>query len=131
MRVPLLIGAALALVAVPAAAQSPIEGLWTNPKRTVTVRIMPCGSMWCGQVVDATAKAKRKAAKQGVTTLVGEPLLNGLAPAGPGKWKGRVYVPRYRTHVGGKLELEGRNSLSVAGCFAGIICKKQLWTRVS
>lgn len=127
----LLAALAAAGLSTPAAAKSPLEGLWTSPKGNVTVRIAPCGRLLCGEVVDASAKAKRRAAKQGVTKLVGEPLLNNIEPAGPGKWKGRVFVPRLRTHVGGNITMKNANSMQVSGCFAGLVCKSAVYRRVS
>jgi uncharacterized protein (DUF2147 family) len=127
---PIAIALLLMAQAAPAAAANPLAGLWTNPKKTLTVRIAPCGAKMCGEVVRASEKARQKAARQGVPDLVGEPLLNGLTPVGPGKWKGRIYVPRFRTHVGGDFVLEGSGRLRVAGCYAGVVCRKQLWTRV-
>ncbi|GAA4024696.1 hypothetical protein GCM10022280_26980 [Sphingomonas swuensis] len=121
---------AAALVAAPASAQSPLEGLWTSPKGNVTVRIAPCGARLCGQVVEASAKAQRRAAKQGVPRLVGEPLLNNIEPAGPGKWKGRVYVPRLKSHVGGNITMQGRDRMQVSGCLAGILCKSAVYRRI-
>jgi uncharacterized protein (DUF2147 family) len=122
--------AAAALLATPAAARSPLEGLWTSPKGNVTVRIAPCGRLLCGEVVQASAKAKRRAAKQGVSQLVGEPLLNNIEPAGPGRWKGRVYVPRIRKHVGGRISMQDPNRMEVAGCFAGLICRSAVYRRI-
>lgn len=122
--------AAALLVATPADAKSPIEGLWANPKHSIVVRIGPCGPQWCGKVVKATAKAEAKAAKQGYDGLEGEKLLSNIVPAGNGRWKGRVYVPRFGTHVGSSIVLVGPDKLNVSGCVAGIICKKQQWTRV-
>jgi len=123
--------ASAALIAAPAAARSPLEGLWTSPKGNVTVRIAPCGPSLCGQVVEASAKARRKAAKQGVARLVGEPLLNNIQPAGAGKWKGRVYVPRLKSHVGGNITMQGRDQMQVSGCFAGVVCRSAVYRRVS
>jgi uncharacterized protein (DUF2147 family) len=120
----------LALAATPAAA-SPLVGLWTSPKGNVTVRIAPCGRVLCGEVVEASARAKRRAAKQGVATLVGEPLLNNIAPAGPGKWTGKVFVPRLRTHVGGRITMQGHDRMQVSGCYAGILCRSAVYRRVS
>jgi uncharacterized protein (DUF2147 family) len=130
---PLAIAAAAltALAAAsPASAASPLVGVWTSPKGNVTVRIKPCGSLLCGEVVDASARAKRRAAKQGVTKLVGEPLLNNIAPAGPGKWTGKVFVPRLRTHVGGRITMQSPDRMQISGCYAAIICRSAVYRRV-
>ncbi|WP_029941842.1 DUF2147 domain-containing protein [Sphingomonas astaxanthinifaciens] len=116
--------------ATPALAQSPIEGLWTNPKRSVVVRIAPCGPAWCGRVVKASAHEEEKAARHGVENLEGEQMLTGLRPAGAGKWKGQVYVPKIRSKVGSTVTMKSPGRMSVSGCFAGIICKTQVWTKV-
>ena len=93
------------LVAVPSAAgaQSPIEGVWTNPKESVTVRIAPCGQSLCGKVVSATAKAKRDAANGGTRNLIGTTILSNVTPAGVNKWKGRVFMPKANRHATGNF----------------------------
>jgi uncharacterized protein (DUF2147 family) len=122
-------GAAL-LAAAPAVAASPIEGLWTNKKKSVVVRIAPCGANWCGKVVSATAREEAKAAKYGVDELEGEQMLTALRPAGDGRWKGQVFVPKLGRKVGSTLTMPSRNQIKVSGCFAGIVCKTQYWSRV-
>jgi uncharacterized protein (DUF2147 family) len=112
-------GAMLALP-VPAEAASPIEG----------VRIAPCGPAWCGKVVSATAREEAKAARYGVDDLEGEQMLTGLKPSGAGRWKGQVYVPKLRRKVGSTVTMSSRNQLKVSGCFAGIVCRTQVWTKV-
>ena len=131
MRIVSLLGASLLLAAAPAAAQSPIEGTWANPKKSVVVRIAPCGSAWCGKVVHASAKQKAKAARNGVEELEGEQMLTGLRPAGPGRWTGQVYVPKVRSKVGSTVTMQSRDRMKVSGCFLGVVCKTQVWTRVS
>ena len=122
--------ALLAAAPTAAAGQSPIEGLWTNHKKSVVVRIAPCGRNWCGAVVSANAREEAKAAKYGMDDLEGETLLTALRPAGAARWKGQVYVPKLGRKVGSTVTMTTRNQMKVSGCFAGIICKTQLWSRV-
>ena len=129
-RIATLIAAALVLAPAPALAASPLEGLWRNPKGSVTVRIAPCGPQLCGRVVAASAKAKAKAAEGGTEQLPGTMILSGITPAGANRWKGRVFLPRQNRHATGNLRLAG-NRLEVEGCMLAIICKSQVWTRVS
>jgi uncharacterized protein (DUF2147 family) len=122
--------ALLAATPAPAAMGSPIEGLWTNRKKSVVVRIAPCGPAWCGKVVSATAREEAKAAKYGMDDLEGEQMLTALRPVGTGRWKGQVYVPKLRRKVGSTVTMPSRNQIKVSGCFAGIMCKTQFWSRV-
>ena len=125
-----ILAAALALAPAPALAASPIEGLWRNPKGSVTVRIAPCGQQLCGRVVSASAKAKAKAAEGGTERLLGTTILSQIKPVGANRWKGRVFLPKQNRHATGHLQLAG-NRLTVEGCLLAIICKDQTWTKVS
>ena len=122
----------LALVAVPAVAApaSTLEGVWRNPKGSVTVRIGQCGPTMCGRVVNASASAKAKAAQGGTEALVGTTILSNIRPAGANRWKGRVFLPKQNMHATGNLRLAG-NRLTVQGCVLGFVCKDQTWVRVS
>ncbi len=128
-RFAVLAAALLALSPSPALAASPLEGTWTNPKRSVTVRIAPCGQQLCGRVVSANAKARRDAAQGGTERLVGTTILKNLRPTGANRWKGQVFLPKQNRHAGANLRLSG-NRLTVQGCLLGIICKDQTWSRV-
>ena len=125
-----LIAGALVLAAAPAAAKSPLEGLWRTPKGTATVRIEPCGQQLCGKMIAASNQVRRKAKKQGAPNIVGKTVLNSIERTGPNRWKSRVFVPKLGSHVGGSLVLKGRDLLTVRGCIAGLICKSQAWHRV-
>lgn len=128
-RIALTLAAALAFAPAPAIAASPLEGTWTNPKRSVTVRIAPCGEKLCGRVVTASAKAKRDAAQGGTRSLIGATILKDLRPAGANRWRGQVFLPKQNRHAGANLRLSG-NRLVVQGCLLGLICKDQTWSRV-
>ena len=122
-----------ALLASPALAASPIEGQWTNPARSVTVRIAPCGgNLLCGRVTSATSDARAKAAAAGTPRLVGTELMSRLVPAGGGAWQGEFFVPDRNVRAPGELRLLGPRTLEIEGCaVAGILCKTQQWTRVA
>jgi uncharacterized protein (DUF2147 family) len=110
---------------------APIEGNWTNPARSVTVAIHPCGNSWCGTVVAATDKAKADAAKGGTPDLIGTQLMTGFAATSKGQWKGRLFVPdiNFRSHA--TIVPVSATTLKVRGCaLRGLGCKSQLWSRV-
>ena len=117
-------------LATAARAGSPIEGNWINPKRSVTVRIAPCGANWCGRVVSASADAKAKAAAGGTARLVGTQLMTDLRATGEGSWRGSIFVPDRNVRAEGEVRLIGPRTLEVEGCaMSGILCKSQQWTR--
>jgi len=124
---------AIALVASPAFAASPIEGQWTNPARSVTVRIAACGGgSLCGRIVGASPDAKAKAAAAGTPRLIGTELMSRIVPAGEGAWRGIFFVPDRNVRAPGELRLLGPRTLEIEGCaMAGLLCKSQQWTRVA
>ena len=123
---------AAALIATPAIAASSLEGQWTNPGRSVTVRIAPCGRSLCGRVVSASSSAKGKAAAAGTPRLIGTELMSGLVPIGEGAWRGQFFVPDRNLRADGELHLLGPRTIKIEGCAVpGILCKSQQWTRVA
>jgi uncharacterized protein (DUF2147 family) len=113
------------------AADSSIEGRWSNPKGSVVVHVAPCGDAYCGHVVSASARAQANAREAGTPRLVGTQILSGLKPDGKGSYKGKVFVPKRNIHASATVRAIGRNSMSVTGCaIAGLICDNQTWTRV-
>ncbi len=120
----------LALVAMAAADPAPIEGRWKNPSGRVTVLIVACGEFYCGSVIAAAESARADARRGGTANLVGTQLMSGFKPAGPGKWRGRMFVPDINHRSNAELRLLGPGQLKVTGCMVGrMICKSQLWTR--
>src|SRR5687768_7250328 len=70
---------------------------WINPSKSVVVEIAMCGGVaFCGHVRWASSKAVADAGAKGTYQLVGTELLHSFAPAGPGRWKGRLFVPGLR-----------------------------------
>ncbi len=123
---------ATALIATPALAASPIEGQWTNPARSVTVRIAPCGKSLCGRVVSATPGARAKAAAAGTPRLVGTELMSRLIPIEDRAWQGEFFVPDRSMRAAGELHLVGPRTIEIKGCaLPGILCKSQQWTKVA
>ncbi|MES2120266.1 MAG: DUF2147 domain-containing protein [Pseudomonadota bacterium] len=124
--------AAIALFATAPAAASGLEGSWTNPARSITVKIGPCGATQCGRVTSASAKARADAAYGGTERLLGIELISGIEPAGPGRWRAEIFVPDQNIHSSGELALTGPNRMVVRGCvIGGLICKEQVWTRAA
>jgi len=118
------------LFATLAADPAPVEGRWKNPSGRVVVAIEACGEALCGTVISATESARADARRGGTEQLVGTQLMSGFTPAGPGTWRGRMFVPDLNHRSKAELRLLGDSQLKVTGCAVGrMICKSQLWTR--
>jgi uncharacterized protein (DUF2147 family) len=112
------------------AAQS-LEGNWTNPKRSVIVKVERCGDAYCGTVSWASQHNREKVADKG-RQLVGAPILTGLRPAGDGLFKGQAFEPKRNIRGSATVRQLGANTMVVKGCAVlGIFCKEQRWTRVT
>jgi len=116
-----------------AASSAALEGQWRNPKGSVLVRLAPCGNAYCGTVVRASEKAKASARKAGTENLVGTRILSNVRPTGDGSFKGQAFDPKRNVRAPATIRVINPNSIEVRGCaIAGmLLCKEQLWTRVS
>lgn len=136
------------LIACPGAAQTPAQtanpsaavaalpdgaylGTWQNPSGSVRIRASRCGSVVCGTIVFANDKAKADAKRGGTDPLIGTQLFEEFTARGPNQWRGRVFVPDMNRRVTGTATLETPNTIRVEGCAARVICRNQVWTRVS
>lgn len=120
--------AVLALMAVPAFAADPVEGLWqtqVDDGAYAHVQLAPCGQAICGTIARTfNASGEYKSPN------LGKQLVIDMMPQGGGRYQGQVWRPSNDKVYLGKIELNG-NSLSLAGCIAGgLLCSKQTWQRV-
>lgn len=108
-------------------------GTWRNKSDSVHVQVTPCGDgERCGTVVWANEKAKSDAAKGGTENLVGTQMLRKFREGKKGAWKGKAFVADMGKEFSGTVRPLDYNTMEVKGCIAGgLICKKQIWTRVN
>ena len=115
-----------------AASAKSIEGRWANPKGSVIVEVQRCGSAYCGTVQYAAPKARDSARKGGTPAIIGTRVLTGLTEQGNGTFVGRAFDPKRNIQVPATVRQVDADTLFVKGCAAaGLICKQQLWKRVS
>ena len=105
---------------------------WRNPKDSVRIRFSPCGQdRVCGVVTWASDKAKEDARRGGTQQLVGTNLFRNFERVAPGQYKGHVFVPDMNRTFSGHMEIKGDSMIGKGCVLAGLICKQQVWTRIS
>lgn len=133
----ILAAAVAALIATPALAEAPIEGLWNTPEHGGQVRIFGCGDSFCGKVVSSDRFAsnpnltdeKNKDAALRNRPLKGLQILSGFS-GGPSEWKGgSVYNPEDGGTYHGTIKLADPDTLKLTGCIIVPLCKTQTWHR--
>jgi uncharacterized protein (DUF2147 family) len=127
-------------VATPIAAQAgaggggalPVASEWRNPRNTVHIRLTPCGEdRMCGIVTWASDKAKADARRGGTDQLVGANLFRDFRRVSADQYKGRVFVPDLNRTFSGHMQIKGDSMIGKGCVLAGLICKQQVWTRIS
>lgn len=111
----------------------PLLGYWTNEARSVVIMIAPCGdNRVCGTVQSASEKAQADAARGGTPKLIGAELLRSFAPVGPGRWKGRLFVPDLNQRSTAEIIQRDADRLQIRGCAVGrLLCESQTWFRTT
>ncbi len=107
-------------------------GFWLTETGSSRVRITPCGSGFCGTIVNAPGKgldAKNPDPALRGRSVVGVQILDARQPQGGG-YSGSLYNPNDGKTYSGSLKLTGPDTLEVSGCVMSVFCKQQTWTRV-
>ena len=113
IRKSILAAAMAGLLATPTLAAEVIEGTWLRPSTGTLVRFAPCGSNFCGTVLNGTYKGKS----------IGK--MSGSA----GKYNGSITDLAASKTYKGKARISG-NTMDLKGCVAGgLICKGENWKR--
>src|SRR4029453_6812294 len=130
MKRMLLLIASLLMVAPAAGSAQSLEGQWTNPKRSVIVKVERCGDAYCGTVSWASQHNREKVADNG-RQLVGTRILTDLKPTGNGLYKGQALEPKRNIRGSATVRQVGANTMVVKGCaLLGMFCREQRWTRL-
>lgn len=124
---------------LPAAAQQPQTappgpvGEWEVAKRVARITIADCDNRLWGVVswearpgVDSKNSDERL---RGRPTL-GMPVLLGLRQTGANKWQGQIYNSEDGRTYDASISMRDENTLRVQGCFLGVLCGGESWTRV-
>ena len=121
--------AAAVIAAAPASPPTVQVQHWVNPSGSVQVRTASCGAKLCGWITWASAEAIADAREGGVPQVVRLQLLQGYEPVGPGRWRGRVFVPDWNRTFSSTITQVAPDRLKISGCVVGgFICKSQIWT---
>ena len=138
-RFALALAAAVTLVAAPAFAADPVEGVWLTAGGGGKVTIGPCAGKadrMCGAITwlkdPADAKAldsKNPDPALQKRPLIGLPMLWGFKQAAPGKWSGgKIYDPGSGKTYDSKMNVAPDGTLKVNGCVL-VVCQAQTWKR--
>ena len=115
-------------------------GVWADEDGISHIRIAPCGQRLCGHIIwleapnhsDGRPKTDDKNPDKTLRKrpLLGLTILSGLRPDRKrSKLKGRVYNAQDGNTYDVYLHPRG-SRMKVEGCFFGILCGSQVWTRV-
>ncbi|MBD3676999.1 MAG: DUF2147 domain-containing protein [Rhodobacteraceae bacterium] len=125
-----LAAAFLAVLAGPALAADPVEGIWqTKPDDNGNfgyVRIAPCGERFCGVLIRAFGGDGQPMESDNI----GKRIVWDMAPQGGGAYgDGKVWSPDRDKTYNSKMELQG-DQLAVSGCVLFVCRDGGTWTRV-
>lgn len=132
-----LASAAVAVLATPALAADPVEGLWLVEAGTAKIKVAPCAdkAKMCGQISwlknGAAKDANNPDASLRDRSLIGMLMIRDFKPAGPGKWTGgKIYDPSSGKTYGSKMSANANGTLKVEGCVS-VVCQAQTWKRAN
>ena len=139
MKHPLVSAILLVLFVAPAIAAAPPAGAnatgeWIVADTTARIRIAPCGNALCGKIswtkTPSGSDENNPDPEKRSRLILGLEILSGMAPAGPNRWKGRVYNAQNGKTYDAVMSLESADVLRTDGCvLGGLLCGGENWTR--
>ena len=115
------------------------NGIWTLDSGKVTVRIAPCGSNLCGEIValakplnkQGLPKVDKKNPNEALRNrpLIGLTILANMKSSGENKWQGTIYNADDGRTYSSYMKLSGDN-MKVKGC-VGPFCKTMKFIRTN
>ena len=134
MKQAILAAFGLALLVLPAEAQSPDpSGTWLTQSGDTRVRIAKCGAALCGIIVSSTYQkdVNNPDPKLRERSMVGVQMISDIRPTGDG-FSGQLYNPQDGKTYTGKLKVMSPTTLQLSGCvLGGLICRSQTWTKAN
>jgi uncharacterized protein (DUF2147 family) len=134
MKQAILAAFGLALLGLPAQAQSPDpSGTWLTQSGDTRVRIAKCGAALCGIIVSSTYQkdVNNSDPKLRERSMVGVQMISDIRPTGDG-FSGQLYNPQDGKTYTGKLKVMSPTTLQLSGCvLGGLICRSQTWTKAN
>ena len=130
----------LALIAAPALAADPVQGIWLARGGAGAISIAPCLSAqdqlcgtitWVRNPADAvTLDANNPIPAMRVRPILGMPVLWGHRQTAPGRWSGgKIYDPNSGRTYNSRISMQPDGLLKVEACVA-VVCQVQSWSRV-
>jgi len=143
----LLIAAVLVPTGHVQAASADPTGIWRKAQqgeRPGKIEVFRCGSgkrylcakiVWLQDPNDSQGRPLHDVRNENPSMrdrpILGLPIINGLAPAGPNVWKGNIYNPEDGNTYSATLTLVSRNQINLKGCKAWLLCGERTWLRTS
>ena len=119
-------------------------GEWLVEDRSARMKIVRCpqgqtqalwGVIWA-QSKPGFDTANRDPSMRG-RPLLGIPILIDMRQTKPNRWEGKIYDPKGTALISGggiydaNITLNEKDMLEVRGCFGGLICDGEDWTRIT
>jgi uncharacterized protein (DUF2147 family) len=114
------------------AAEADLVGTWTTDGGDSRIRVVPCGTAYCGTIVWAKTNdvdRHNPDASLRKRPVVGITLTKNMKADGSGSLAGSMYNPENGKTYEVTMRSQGRDGLEVGGCVLGFLCGSETWTR--
>lgn len=108
-------------------------GEWLVAKKVARIKIVNCDDQLWGVVsweLQPGTDSKNPDPSLRSRPTLGMPILLGMAQSKVNQWDGKIYNSQDGNTYSANIKLENPDTLRVQGCFLGILCGGENWSRV-